>query len=247
VLSRRYALCLNPFFRVRAREKSPLNRFTNFVLVVSGCLVAALGGCVTQSFPAAQSQRLALAGGELEAHGVAFITPSTVTGQEEEKQAVALIVAQVMNAERTSIKVVTLPEALNAINRAGLSDDYKRMYDEYRDTGLFKRDMLGRIGALTGTRYIAQIKLQGFTQGAKERFGAFGLRIVETRYANVRLFMQIWDSYDGTIAWDGMQEMLYSRERLRLTEKPITLQVAVERAARGLVKTLPHYAIGGSR
>ena len=72
------------------------------------------------------------------------------------------------------------------------------MYDDYRDTGLFSPEVLKRIGALTGTRYAAQIKLQAFTQGAKERFGIFGFRLVETRYASVRLFLQIWDSRDGT-------------------------------------------------
>jgi hypothetical protein len=165
-----------------------------------------------------------------------------VTGQEEEKQAVALIFAQVLRDERPGLSVVTLAEALSAINKAGLSDDYKRMYEEYRDTGLFKSAMLRRIGELAGVRYVAQIKLQGFTQGAKERFGAFGFRLVETRYANVRMFLQIWDAEDGTIAWEGIQETLYSREGIN--EEPITLQLAVERAARNLVKTLPTDAAG---
>jgi hypothetical protein len=209
-------------------------------------ILAVLAGCTTsQTFPAAQNQPLALRSGDLEAHGLTFITPSTVTGQEEEKQAVALIFAQVIQRERNAIKVVTLAEALNAINKAGLSDDYKRMYDEYRDTGLFKSTMLRRIGELTGTRYAAQIKLQGFTQGAKERFGAFGFRLVETRYANVRLFLQIWDTRDGSIAWEGMQEMMYSRERL--SERPITLQAAVERAAKNLLGSLPAGATGATR
>lgn len=205
-----------------------------------------IGGCaLPQTFPAIQEQGLTLGPGDLESHGVAFITPSTVTGQEQEKQALALVFAHVLHRERSGINVVTLPESLNAINKAGLSDDYKRMYDEYRDTGLFKRDMLERIGELTGARYAAQLKLQGFSQTAKERFGAFGLRIVETRSANVRLYLQIWDTRDGTIAWEGMQEMLYSREGI--TEKPITLQVAVERAAKGLIKALPPEAVGATR
>jgi hypothetical protein len=205
-----------------------------------------MGGCaLPQTFPAIQEQRLTLGPGDLESQGVAFITPSTVTGQEEEKQALALVFAHVLQSERGGINVVTLPESLNAINKAGLSDDYKRMYDEYRDTGLFKRDMLKRIGELTGARYAAQIKLQGFSQTAKERFGALGFRIVETRSANVRLFLQIWDTRDGTIAWEGMQEMLYAREAI--TEKPITLQVAVERAAKGLIKALPSDAVGATR
>lgn len=231
----------------RARDDGKTETISRVMCSVLIACTLALGGCaIPQSFPAAQQQRLTLLPGDLEAHGVAFITPSTATGQEEEKQAVALVFAQAMREERGALRIVTLPESLNIISKAGLSDDYKRMYDEYRDTGLFKRDTLKRIGELTTARYVAQIKLQGFTQGAKERFGAFGLRIVETRYANVRLFLQIWDSRDGTIAWEGVQEMLFSREAI--TEKPITLQVAVERAAKNLVKILPPPApVGASR
>jgi len=215
-----------------------------FIVVLVAALLSA--ACTTvQMFPATQQQRLSLESGALERAGVAFITPSTVTGQEEEKQAVALIFAQVLRNERPRISVVTLAEALSAVNRAGLSDDYKRMYEEYRDTGLFKSPMLRRIGELVGVRYVAQIKLQGFTQGAKERFGIFGLRLVETRYANVRIFLQIWDTDDGTIAWEGIQEMLYSWEGI--TERPITLQVALEQAARSLVKALPENAVESSR
>jgi hypothetical protein len=213
-------------------------RMRNRAVIVVLAIALLSAGCATvQVFPATQQQRITLAAGDLEKAGVAFITPSTVTGQEEEKQAVALIFAHVLRDERPGMHVVTLAEALSAINKAGLSDDYKRMYEEYRDTGLFKSAMLKRIGELAGVRYVAQIKLQGFTQGAKERFGAFGFRLVETRYANVRMFLQIWDSEDGTIAWEGIQETLYSREGIN--EKPITLQIAVERAARNLVKTLP--------
>lgn len=210
----------------------------NRALIAVLAIALLAGSCATvQVFPATQQQRLTLTNGDLAKGGVAFITPSTVTGQEEEKQAVALIFAHVLRDERPGVNVVTLAEALSAINKAGLSDDYKRMYEEYRDTGLFKSTMLKRIGELAGVRYVAQIKLQGFTQGAKERFGAFGFRLVETRYANVRMFLQIWDADDGTIAWEGIQETLYSREGIN--EEPITLQIAVERAARNLVKALP--------
>ena len=214
----------------------------NRSLIAVLAMVFLCGSCTTvQVFPATQQQRLTLTNGDLAKGGVAFITPSTVTGQEEEKQAVALIFAHVLRDECPGVNVVTLAEALSAINRAGLSDDYKRMYEEYRDTGLFKSTMLKRIGELAGVRYVAQIKLQGFTQGAKERFGAFGFRLVETRYANVRMFLQIWDAEDGTIAWEGIQETLYSRDGIN--EEPITLQIAMERAARNLVRTLPTNAV----
>lgn len=201
-------------------------------------LALALSGCSgVQVFPNSQSRSISLAPGQLEAHGIAFITPSTATGREEEKQAVAHVFGETIKRERGGVRVVALPESLSAINRADLADAYKRMYEEHRDTGLFQRTMLRRVGELTGSRYIAQLKLQEFTEGAKERFGALGFRILETRYARVRVFLQIWDSQDGSIAWEGMEELTYAHERIN--EEPVTFQTAVDRAARHLVARLP--------
>lgn len=204
---------------------------------VFACTIA-LTGCVSvQEFPASQSRSISLVAGDLESEGIAFITPSTATGREEEKQAVALIFSEVMKRERPGVKVVSLPESLSAINKADLAEAYKRMYDEHRDTGLFKREMLEQVGRVTRSRYIAQIQLQEFREEAKERFGAFGLRIVETRIARVRLFLQIWDSRDGAIAWEGMEEIVYSHERIN--EEPVTFQKAIDRTAGLLVRRMP--------
>src|SRR3970040_1976997 len=125
-------------------------------------LICALAGCQsTQIFPSLQEHRISLRPGDLEASGIAFITPSSATGQEQEKQAVAFTFADVIKRERQSLRVVTLAETLGAVNKAGLADAYKRMYDDYRDTGLLSRDVLQRIGAATGTRYLALLKLLG--------------------------------------------------------------------------------------
>jgi len=201
-------------------------------------LIFALAGCQsTQIYPSLQEHRISLRPGDLEASGIAFITPSTVTGQEQEKQAVAFTFADVIKRDRQGLRVVTLAETLSAINKAGLADAYKRMYDDYRDTGLLSRDVLKQIGAATGARYLAQLKLQGFGQGAKERFGALGFRIVETQYAHVRLFFQIWDSSDGSIAWEGMQEMRISQDTM--TEEPVMLRTVLERTAQDLIAKMP--------
>jgi hypothetical protein len=197
-----------------------------------------LAGCgSTQIYPSLQEHRISLRPGDLDASGIAFLTPSTVTGQEQEKQAVAFTFADVIKHERQGLRVVTLAETLGAINNAGLADAYKRMYDDYRDTGLLSQDVLKQIGAATGARYLAQLKLQGFSQGSKERFGALGFRIVETQFAHVRLFFQIWDSTDGSIAWEGMQEMRISQESM--TEEPVMQRTVLERTAHDLIAKLP--------
>ena len=201
-------------------------------------LCLALAGCAsTQIYPTLQEQRISLSPGDLEAGGVAFITPSTVTGQEQETQAVALTFAQVLKAERPSLRVITLAETLGAVNRAGLAEAYKQMYNDYRDTGLFSGDVLRKVGGATGARYAVQLKLQGFEQGSRDRFGLLGIRIVETKYAHIRLFLQVWDSRDSTIAWEGMQEMRHSHDTV--TEEPIMQRTVLERTARDLIARLP--------
>ena len=206
--------------------------------IASAALFFVLAGCSgTQVYPNLQQHLISLRPGDLEAAGIAFITPSTVTGQEQEKQAVALTFADVMKRERQGLRVVTLAETLGAINKAGVADAYRRMYDDYRDTGLLSGEVLRRVSAATGARYLAQLKLQEFGQGARERFGIFGLRIVETKYAHVRLFLQIWDSSDGSIVWEAMQEMRISQETV--TEEPVMQRTVLEHTARDLVAKLP--------
>lgn len=201
-------------------------------------LCLALAGCsTTQIYPTLQEQRISLRAGDLEAAGLAFITPSTVTGQEQEKQAVALSFADTMQRVRPAVRVTTLAETLGAVNKAGLADAYRKMYDDYRDTGLFDGAVLKRVGAATGARYIAQLKLQRFEQGAKDRFGLFGMRIVETKFAHLRLFLQVWDSTEGSIAWEGVLELRIAQDTT--TEEPVMQRTILERTARDLVARLP--------
>jgi hypothetical protein len=201
------------------------------VLMVAGCSSSPV------YYPTLHEQVISLRKGDLEASGIAFITPSTVTGQEQEKEAVALTFTDMLKRERPALKVSTLAETLGAVNKAGMTESYKRMYEDYRDTGLFSADTLRRVGAATGSRYIAQLKLQGFNQGSKNRLGLLGLRLIETHYADVRLFFQIWDSRDGSIAWEAMQELRIARESV--TEEPVMLRKLLEHSARELIAKLP--------
>jgi hypothetical protein len=202
-------------------------------------LVAALAGCTTPAkyYSTVNHQPISLRAGELESGGIAFITPATVTGLEQEKQAVALAYADVLKQERPALKVVTLAETLSAINKAGLVEPYRRMYEDYRDAALFPAEVLRRVSAATGARYLAQLKLQGFGQGSKGRFGVLGFRVSETLYGDVRLYLQIWDSRDGSIAWEGMQELRIAMDST--SEEPVTLRELLERSAQDLVTKLP--------
>ncbi len=174
---------------------------------------------------------------DLERNGLAFITPSTVTGQEEEKQAVALTFSEVLQKKRPDIPVMTLPETLSAVNRAGIEEDYKSMFEHYRDTGLFKLDSLQNVGRATGMRYFVQLKLSGFSQSSDGRLSVLGLRLYSTKIARLRLFFQIWDSTDGSIAWEGMDEVEYAEDTPM--ERTVTLKMVIDKAASELIDRLP--------
>jgi hypothetical protein len=201
--------------------------------------VALVAGCSTlpMYYSTVRDQVISLRERDLEGAGIAFITPSTITGQEQEKEAVALTFTDVLKDMRPEMKVSTLAETLGAVNKAGLAETYKRMYDDYRDTGLFPAEPLRRVATAAGARYVAQLKLQGFSENSKGRFGFLGLRIVETKYADLRLFFQIWDSRDGSIAWEAMQELRVTRESI--TEEPVMLRKVLEKSALELISRLP--------
>ena len=203
--------------------------------------VSWLYGCsTTQIHSSVQFEDISLSPTGLSTHGLAFITPSTVTGREQDTQSLAFIFADVMHKQRPDIKVVSLAETLSAINLAGIADEYKKMYFDYSDTGIFKKDALRIVGEATGARYLAQLKLSSFNQYSKGRFSFLGIRMVQTREANIRLFLQIWNSELGAIAWEGTEELNYAWDTTR--EKPVTFKLVVEEIARNLISKLPQDA-----
>jgi hypothetical protein len=57
---------------------------------------------------------------------------------------------------------------------------------------------------------LAQLKLANMQQGAKGRWSFLGVDILQTQYANLRGFFQIWVSRDGSIAWEGIDEVTFA-------------------------------------
>ncbi|MFC6673851.1 hypothetical protein [Marinobacterium aestuariivivens] len=204
------------------------------------CLAAAtlIAGCsFNQNYSSAQHNDISLRNDALSHQGMAFISPSTITGQEEDKQVLAFVFAKTLAEKRPDIRVVDLPQTLGAINRAGLASEYNRMFEDYRETGIFNRTSLKKIGEAANARYLVQLNLANFRQESRGRFSMLGFRVYQTTHANIRLFVQIWDSHDGSIAWEGVEELNLAEETGR--EKTITFTSVVEESARNLVRLLP--------
>jgi hypothetical protein len=196
-----------------------------------------LGCAIPQTYHSTQHRAFSLEPNDLTWYGLAIITPSTVTGQEEEKQAVAMTFTEVLQTRRPDIPVRTLPETLSAVNKAGLDEQYRQMFEDYRNTSLFKVANLKEVAHATRMRYLGQLKLSGFSQGTDGRLSVFGLRVINTKQASIRLFFQIWDATNGSIVWEGVDELQYSVDTPM--ENAVTLKKVLERAAIHLVDQLP--------
>ena len=207
------------------------------VLAVTAVLI--LGGCTfaPQRYTNPEIRANSLAPGELRDGGLAILTPSSVTGQEEDRQTLAFLFTEALQAARPDLRLVPLPSVLSSVNTAGLVDAYQHLFQDYRLTGVFDRVELSRLSDATGARYLGQLKLARFEQGAKSRFGLLGLSILQTQYAHMRLFFQIWDARTGAVVWEGIDELTISVETSR--ERAVTLQAAAHEAATDLAKRLP--------
>ena len=198
-----------------------------------------LSGCASTDQMHSTTQALAI---NLEPHalkvsGIAFITPTSVTGQEEDKQALALAFTEAMKLAHPELHIVPLPETLGALNRAGLASEYRQMFEDYRLTGIFSRDTLQKVSHVTGVRYLAQLKLSGFRQESKSRWGVLGLRVLETKTTFLRLYLQIWDGENGSVAWEGTEELTSAHESVQ--EDAVSFNTAVEQSAKELLARLP--------
>jgi len=206
-------------------------------LLLAGCSSQKIRTETQQYSPTTQVEAINLRSGDLRTWGIAFITPSSVTGQEEDKQAMAFAFTGVLRNLRPDLRIVPLPETLSAVNRMGLTREYRQMFEDYRSASIFDRETLQKVARVTGVRYVAQLKLGAFRQESKSRFGMLGIRVLETKTSTIRLFLQIWDSTDGSVAWEGSQESTVSHESL--AEEYVTLKSIVEESARNLVAQLP--------
>jgi hypothetical protein len=212
------------------------SRITLRILPALAAAPLCLGCAIPQTYHSTQHRTFSIGPNDLTWYGLAMITPSTVTGQEEEKQAVAMTFTEVLQTRRPDIPVRTLPETLSALNKAGLEKQYTQMFEDYRNTSLFKVENLKEVAHATRMRYLGQLKLSGFTQGT-DRAALFGLRVINTKQASIRLFLQIWDAPNGSIVWEGVDELQYSVDTPK--ENAVTLKKMLERASIHLVDKLP--------
>lgn len=104
-------------------------------------------------------------------------------------------------------RVVPMPETLNRLADNNLTGEYGELIATFGRTGTLERDRLKRIGAALGSRYVMQPGLAEFSQGLFDKFEFWGIKIVRTRIATVRLWLQIWEAPTGHLLWESTGEL----------------------------------------
>ena len=209
--------------------------FLKFSFILFTCIN--IIGCSTQLYTNIEHNVHLLKKGELQKYGLTFITPTTITGMEEDKQYLALTFSHALKKLRPEFKIADLSYTLGLINKSNFTDDYAKMYKGYGATGIFNHKPLKVIGDLTNNRYICQLKLSHFKAEAQGRWSVLGLTMFDTEKANLRLFVQIWDSHKGLIAWEAAQEITYAHDTS--DEDVVTLDKMIRLAAKDVAKVLP--------
>lgn len=209
--------------------------FLKFSLILFTCIN--IIGCSTQLYTNIEHNVHLLEKGELQKHGITFITPTTITGMEEDKQYLALTFSHELKKLRPELNISDLSYTLGIINKSNFTDDYVSMYKGYAITGIFNHEPLKKIGDLTDNRFICQLKLSHFKSEAQGRWSALGFTMFDTEKANLRLFVQIWDSLKGLIVWEAAQEITYAHDTS--SEDAVTFDKMIRLAAKDVAKVLP--------
>lgn len=196
-----------------------------------------LSGCASvQESPALpRTDSVPLAPTLLEGQGLALLTPISAPQHDGDRQSLALAFATKFSKMRPEVRTVPLSQTLGAINRAGLTRSYLKMYETFALTGVMERDMLAKLRGVCGARYFALLQLAEFDRlpDMQANGSTFSPRLEAG--VRIRLFLQIWDSTDGTIAWEGVSEL----SQVSRNNADSTFSGMVEHIAAELIMRMP--------
>lgn len=168
---------------------------------------------------------------------VALLSASNSDTGFEYRELLGDYMEQALRSRRPEVKIVPYWDTLSIINGGGLSSDFARMLRGYYSTGILESTRLQKIGRLLGVRYIIYPKLVEFKQGQSNRLSVFGLSLFKTHESHIKLYMEIWNTETGRIAWVGSAEANMASEKLMA--KPIPFEEITKFAIETLVQRIP--------
>ncbi|HEY7254925.1 MAG TPA: hypothetical protein VIG37_30865 [Methylomirabilota bacterium] len=115
-----------------------------------------------------------------------------------------------LSRTKPPVRVVPMPETLSRLADNGLAGEYGDLLAGFARAGMLEGDRLKRIGGALGSRYVLQPGLAEFSQSLFDKFEFWGIKIVRTRIATLRLWLQIWEAPTGHLLWERTGELTTS-------------------------------------
>ena len=160
---------------------------------------------------------------------VATLGPAAAPGLQGMSPTVSYALATALAQAAPPIQTVPMAEMMNRLTDRGLGGEYADVLAVAARGGIPDRDRLRRIGAALGSRYVLQPGVAEFSQTLLDKFEFAGLKMVRTRMAGLRLWLQLWDAQTGHLLWESTGEVTVSA--------PVVAQgstVSLDAIARGL-------------
>ena len=180
--------------------------------VAAACSAILSAGCST---PLHMSDDHVTSAARIEALDIRALTCEPVTtlgvvapsGIQGLTATVAYALTTALSRTKPPVRVVPMPETLSRLADHDLTGDYGDLLAGFGRTGILERERLRRIGAALGSRYVMQPGLAEFSIGLFDKFEFWGIKIVRTRIATLRLWLQIWEAPTGHLLWERTGEL----------------------------------------
>jgi hypothetical protein len=191
------------------------------VLILSGCASSIYGWqSRTSSTPLATPFHPDL----FEERPVALFPAATIAGLRGNEVAIAYYLYDILHKVTPTWRTVSPKDTVTRINRQGLADGYTKLMLDYEVTNMLNRDLLRKIAAALGVRYVFQPRLAFLIQTMTDRWSvpALDIRVSQTRSSIMRLSLQLWDAESGELVWASAAETNMANEGV--SQDPVYLE-----------------------
>ncbi|MBI5971310.1 MAG: hypothetical protein HY884_09180 [Deltaproteobacteria bacterium] len=168
---------------------------------------------------------------------VGLITAANHDNGLEYRKLLGDFVEEALKKERPDIKVIPYWQTLSVINTGGYTADYARMLNTYTTTGILDKDVLTKLGAALGAKYLIHPRIIDFNQKQTIRFQPFGFTMFLTHETEIKIYMEVWDAKNGAIVWIGAAEAHMASEHFM--SKPIPFEEVAKLTIETLLKKMP--------
>lgn len=166
---------------------------------------------------------------------VAIFEALGVPGLRGNEAGMAMHLAQVLSKVAPDMKVVNPQTTATRINQHGLEPEYALMRTDAEQSHILNRDILRKISAAIGARYVFLPRFASFSQNMQDRWKVpgFELRIVQTRSSVLRLSLQLWEMETGELVWMSVAEADMSNDGV--TQDPVFMEEEIKVAFGGII------------